>query len=77
MIEYLLTLILILHFSIQGSNTPTALSTSLFASRMLPQRIVTFVSSAHSEMASLLSFPILGMALMSLLNNTGPSSLPW
>jgi len=77
MIEYLLTLIPILCFSIQGSNTPTELFTLLVASRMLPQGIVTFVWSAHSEMATLLLFPIFGMSFMSLLNNTGPSSQPW
>ena len=37
---------------------------------MLPQRIVTIVLSAHSEMATLLSFPILGMSFKSVLNNT-------
>jgi len=75
MIEYLLTLILILHLFIQGSNNPTILFTLLVANRMLPQRIATFVLSAHSEMANLLSFPILGMSFKSVLNNTGPSEL--
>jgi len=47
-------------FFIQGSNTITVLCTLLVASRMLPQRIVTFVFSEPSKMATLLSFPLPG-----------------
>jgi hypothetical protein len=50
-----------------------ALFNFLVVSRMLPEGIVTFLSSAYSEMAALLSFCILDMLFMAVLKNVGPT----
>jgi hypothetical protein len=71
-----LTLILVLQIYNQGYNILTVLFNLSVASCMLPQRVVTFVPTAHHEMATLLSFCILGMPFMQTLTNTGPSRLP-
>jgi hypothetical protein len=51
-----------------------ALFNLLVASRMLPESIVTFLSSAHSEMAAaLLSFCTLDMLFTAVLKKVGPT----
>jgi hypothetical protein len=75
-IGHLFILILILHLSSWGSDIVMTLFNFVTDSFMLPDRTVTFVSSACIETAAL-SFSLDPRSFMYTMNNADPNRLPW